>query len=358
MISISNFKRNKTGISINSFINVESANLKAPVYPVSIVATGSYKPANAVLSTEIDRKLGYNPGYTERLTGVKSRPISMGESTIEMAVAAAKLALRRANMQTKELDCIIYAGAVTYQAIPISAVFVQKTLGLESESVPCFDVNTTCLSFLAAFDMACALMLAGRYKRVLVCSAESPSLGMDWKNPEAAAIFGDGAGAAILRPSNDQSGVLSILFETYSEGADACQMKAMGTNINPHDDLERFMAGTVFEMNGSKAYEIASKKMPGFFQRLLKSAQLSLDDIDLVVPHQASAYAIKRMTRRLGLAPDKVIDIFATHGNQVSASLPTALDAAYASGKITKGQNILLLGTGAGITFGGAVLRV
>ncbi|MDR3617117.1 MAG: 3-oxoacyl-[acyl-carrier-protein] synthase III C-terminal domain-containing protein [Candidatus Obscuribacterales bacterium] len=358
MISISNLKRSRLSVGINPFSHAAATKLKAPVYPVSIVATGSYKPSNIVPSSEIDKKLGYNTGYTERLTGVRSRPIVLNESTVEMAAAAARHALKKVNMQANELDCIIYAGAVTYQAIPISAVFVQRALGLQFDSVPCFDVNTTCLSFLAAFDMACALMLAGRYKCILVCSADSPSLGLDWKNPEAAAIFGDGAGAAILRPSENQTGVMSILFETYSEGADACQMKALGTNLNPHNDLEKFLAGTVFEMNGSKAYEIASKKMPGFFQRLLESAQLSLGDIDLIIPHQASAYALKRMTRRLGLPADKVVDIFSTHGNQVSASLPTALDAAYSSGKITAGQTILLLGTGAGITLGGAVVRV
>jgi 3-oxoacyl-[acyl-carrier-protein] synthase-3 len=331
---------------------------KAPVYPISIAATGSYKPANVVLSTEIDKKIGQVEGYTERLTGVKSRPIVLNESTVDMAAAAARQALGRANMDANQLDCIIYAGAVTYQAIPISAIFVQKALGLQNESIPCFDVNTTCLGFLTALDMAGALMSARRYRCILVCSADSPSLGLNWKHPESAAIFADGAGAAILQPSRNQTGMLSILFETYSEGVEACQMKALGTNINPHTNLEEFMAGTVFEMNGSQAYEIASTKMPGFLQRLLAAAELTLNDIDVIVPHQASAYALKRMTKRLGLPKDKLVDIFSTHGNQVSASLPTALNAAYASGMIAAGQKVLLLGSGAGITFGGAILRV
>ncbi len=329
------------------------------LYPLAIAGTGSAVPIKVVHSFDMDHINGKPVGWFAQECGVKKRYQAEHESTIDLAAAACRQALSDAGAAATSIDCLIFFGAVCHQAIPSSAVFIQRELGLATSSIPAFDVNSSCLGFLTALDVAGSLIAAGRYRSVLVCAADLPSKGTTWENPEVKAIFGDGAAAALLTRSDaDNVGVLAISLETHSEGAESCQLRAFGTNLDPHLDLDAFMGGARFEMDGRIAYEVASRYMPGFFAKLLEKAGLTIDQIDLVVPHQASAYALKRMRRRLGLPPHKVLDIFADYGNQVAASLPTALHEARSRGLVKTGSTILLLGTGAGITIGGAIVRV
>jgi 3-oxoacyl-[acyl-carrier-protein] synthase-3 len=147
-------------------------------------------------------------------------------------------------------------------------------------------------------------------------------------------------------------------METYSEGAEACTFRAGGTGLNPHRNLQAFLDAAWFDMDGPLAYRISARYMPGFLDRLLAAAGVSLDDIDLVIPHQASAHALHLMRRRLRVPSEKLVDLLAERGNQVSASIPSMLDHALASGRAKPGDLVLLIGTAAGITLGGAVIRL
>lgn len=220
-------------------------------------------------------------------------------------------------------------------------------------------MNATCLGFLAALDLAGALITAGRYRMVLVTAADMPSRGTRPDDPEVKAMFGDGAAAALVKASERPSqGVVALRMETYSEGAEACTLRAGGTGLSPHGALETFLDATWFEMDGPLAYRVSARYMPGFFARLLAAAGVTLDDIDLVIPHQASAHALHLMRRRLGIPSDKLVDLLAERGNQVSASIPSMLDHALDSGRARRGDLVLLIGTAAGITLGGAVIRL
>jgi 3-oxoacyl-[acyl-carrier-protein] synthase-3 len=276
-----------------------------------------------------------------------------------MATAAAHGALDAAGIDARDVDCIIATGTLPHQAIPTTAVLVQRRLGLEGTGTPAFDVNATCLGFLVALDIAGAMIAARRYDTVLVVASDMPSRGTSWDTPGIKALFGDGAAAAVLRHCDDsKSGVLSVAIETHSEGAEACELRAGGTDLDPHLDLARFLEGSWFRMDGPLAYRITLQNMPAFLDRLLGAAGVSIGDIDVVVPHQASAFGMAHLRRRLGVPSGKVIELLATRGNQVAASMPMALKYALDEGLARRGDLVLLIGTAAGITLGGAVMRL
>lgn len=332
---------------------------QAIVHPVAFAGTGSYLPPKVIDAATFDALVGRPLGWSESCSGVRSRHVVEQETVIEMATAAARQALARADIAPEDVDCIIAAGALAHQPIPTNAVLIQRMLGLPSSGIPAFDVNATCLGFLAALDVAGALIATGRYRTILVTAADVPSQGTRAEEPEVKAMFGDGAAAVVLRASEQPGqGVVALRMETYSEGADACTLRAGGTGLSPHRNLPAFLDGTWFEMNGPLAYRISARYLPAFLRRLLRAARVTLDDIDLIVPHQASAHALHLMRRRLGVPAAKLVDLLAERGNQVSASIPSMLDHALASGRATNGDLIMLLGTAAGITLGGAVIRL
>ena len=199
---------------------------------------------------------------------------------------------------------------------------------------------------------------AGRYKRALIVSTDIASCGLNWQNLEGSAIFGDGAAAAVIGPADTHSSaILAADLITLSEGIDFCKIPAGGSRFHPTRTDEAFDALAQFHMNGKSVFKLAAAHMPAFVDRLLAQAGLTRDRLDWIVPHQGSQLAISHMTRRLKFAPQKVVDIFADHGNQVAASLPTALDIAIRDGRIQRGHRVLLLGTGAGLSLGGVVLE-
>lgn len=333
--------------------------MRRPVQTLRILGTGSYLPERIVTSLELDRRWQKADGWTERLSGVRSRHVaSKRESTSMMGAAAARVALAAAQLEARDLDCIVSACSVMEQAIPCSAVLIQRSLGLDTARTPAFDVNATCLSFLVALDLIACAIAAGRYERVLIVSSEIASCGIDYDNHETAALFGDGAAAAIVSRSEDaDTGIVASLFETYSDGAELCQVRAGGTRLRPADDEREWHAGTKFEMNGRATYRMAAQRLPGFLDRLMTRAELTTDDLHVIVPHQASGKALSHLQDALGLSPHALIRVLSTHGNQIAASIPSALHAGIASGAIARGNTIALVGSGAGLSFGGVVLK-
>jgi len=328
-------------------------------YPIMLAGTGSCLPAATLTSAEIDEAANKPKGWAQKSSGILYRHVVTNETIIELAATAAERAIAAAGIGKTDIDCIIASGALPHQPIPTSAVLIQKALGLHESGIPAFDVNATCLGFVAALDLAGALVSAGRYKTILITAGDMPSHGTDWRNPELKAMFGDGAAAAIVRRSDRPGqGVLAIRMETYSEGAKACELRSGGSGITPHKDLDKFMAGAWFEMDGPLAYRVSARYMTGFFERLLEAAGVEMNDIALVVPHQASAHALHLMRKRLGIPPEKLVDLLSVRGNQVSASIPSMLDHALSHGLAKAGDTILLIGTAAGITLGGAVVRL
>ncbi|PTU74545.1 3-oxoacyl-[acyl-carrier-protein] synthase III C-terminal domain-containing protein [Pseudomonas mangrovi] len=328
---------------------------------LALLGSGHALPQQRLSSAELDLRLGLATGTVERIGGVRSRAFANADETAaSLAARAAQAALEAAGLNAAQLDCVVAASGTMDQGMPCNAALIHRELGLGASGIPAFDINASCLGFIAALDQLSWPLAAGRYQRVLLVCADIASCGLDWQQLESAAIFGDGAAAVVLGADGSGQGVriLASKLRTYSEGARFCQIPAGGSRHHPSRVAEGFLPLTHFAMQGKAVYRLASTHLPGFLEELLSDAQLHREQIDWVVPHQASRLAMDHLSRRLGFAADRVIDIFAEHGNQVAASLPTALDIARRDGRIQPGQRLLLLGTGAGLSLGGMLLEL
>lgn len=326
-----------------------------PELAMTIAGTGSYQPRAVLDSDTVDARLGWAAGTCRARFGINARHVAGPEETTSfMAAEAARRALAMAGWDAASLDLILGGCGVMEQPIPSTAVLVQDRLGLGGSGIPAWDVNATCLGFLQALDVAALHVQAGRARRVLVFSADIASVGLDWSRPEAAAIFGDGA-AAVVVEAGGAGAVLAHDFRTYAEGREACVLAAGGTRVNPARGIGP--GEDRFRMDGGRAFKIASQHLPRFLMRLLRQAGLAPAALDCVIPHQASAQALHHATRALRLPADRMMNIFSSVGNQIAASIPTALDRAVRAGRLRRGQVGLMIGTSAGISLGGMAVR-
>ncbi|WP_454786126.1 beta-ketoacyl-ACP synthase III [Legionella sp. WA2024007413] len=324
---------------------------------VKITGMGCYLPRNKVLSTELDVQLNLPPGSVQKKSGLISRYFaSPDETTSYMGAQAALIAIEQANIPLTDIDAIISACGVGEQAIPCTAALIQKQLGLEQSGTACFDVNSTCLSFISALDIASYLIEGDRYKRILIISSDIASAGLNWQDMETCTIFGDGAAACVLEKSNGTNRILSSHLETHSIGSTFCQLEAGGTRLpakNPLQHIEQ----SLFYMEGKKVFKLASKLLENLMENLFRKTNLNMNDINWFVPHQASLLAMHHVQKRLHIPPEKFVSIYPYHGNQIAASIPTALYSLIHSKKLQRGQLVLLMGTGAGLAAGGIILE-
>jgi len=237
--------------------------------------------------------------------------------------------------------------------LPYSAAQVLKKSSLRSGTAS-MDINTSCVSFVTALHTAGCLLAAGAYRRIAIVSSELASRGIDWEHEESSLIFGDGAACAIVEKGISESGILAYRSETYPEGSDFCEIRAGGTRRNPRAGMDE--KDFLFQMQGKPLFRLAASLMEVFLNRLLESAGLTLQDITTVIPHQASHLSLEHIRKRLGVAPETVVDIYRKFGNQVSASVPTALHEAVTTGRWEPNRPVLLLGTAAGLTLTGMIL--
>ena len=262
-------------------------------------------------------------------------------------------ASRKALTSTGVPDLILYAGALAQQIVPDTAAFVQRELGLER--IPCFTVNQTCLSFIAALQVANGLLEVGMYQRILICTGELASRGRSFHEAEAAALLGDGGAAAVIESCEDSvSNLVHSQLETWSDGLELCAVRA-GNHPRPrletsYDDL------FCFHMSGPRLYRFVRPRLKNFLATFLENADSTIDEVKLIVPHQASGPGL-RLLEQFGFSTDRIMNIVADYGNCAAASIPMALAVAIEAGRIQRGDVILLVGTAAGVSIGAALLR-
>lgn len=316
-----------------------------------------YVPRRAVTATDMDRLANLPPGSSKAQFGIDRRFYAAPDETSSfMAAAAAEMALADAGWKASDLDVVIGACGVMEQPIPGTALLVQRRLGLGQSGIPAFDINATCLSFLVAFDQALAGFALGRWTRALILTADIASAALDYDDPEASIIFGDGAAAVALHAEGPHH-LLASRLESYGEHADLCRLEAGGTRLRPHEDMTAFLSGSRFRMEGARLFRATSRRFGGFVSRLLGEANIAVDELDLVVPHQASMPALAHLANALGGSRDRIVNIFPEFGNQIATSLPHALHVARRAGRTPAGSLSLLVGSSAGISLGGAVIR-
>lgn len=244
------------------------------------------------------------------------------------------------------------------QPIPATATLIQREMGYGLSGVPSFDINSTCLSFVTGLDVISYMIAAGRYEKVLLVSTEIASKGLNWDHKESAALFGDGAAAVVVGSAEEGSNskIVCSLMETYGEGAHLSEIRGGGTKMHASEFSEQTEKEFLFDMDGLGIYRLTSKLMPDFVDRLLKLAGIQMKDIQLVVPHQGSAMAVRLLSRKLGISKKQLMYITSDHGNTIAASIPMGLHEAIRQHRIKRGDRILLLGTSAGMSLGGIVL--
>lgn len=318
-----------------------------------IAGLGTYLPEKVVKNAELETTMGIPQGWIERVTGVLERRRAGTETTAQMAAAAVRDALNDAESDLDEVELIIGACTAPQQLIPCTAAFIQREMGAVEGRSACFDIGATCLSFLVALHTASLYIHLGHFKCVVIVSSEVTSLALNSQQPESAALFGDAAVAAVLKPceGEESSGIGHWALSTFSSGAHLTELRGGGTFRHPNDPCTT-PEDNMFHMDGPAVLRMALQTMPKFFKNFLEKAEAVPQDYNLIIPHQASFRGIDFMRRALGVEKERLFINLEHRGNCIAASIPLALAESKSTGRLKRGQRILLLGTGAGLTLG------
>jgi 3-oxoacyl-[acyl-carrier-protein] synthase III len=324
--------------------------------PLKIIGLGRYLPPRIVPSSELETIYALPAGWVERRNGVRERRWATTETTSFMAAEAAREALDEAGLKPDQLSLIINASGTPEQSIPDTGALIQRQLGLGRSGIPAMSVHTTCLSFITALDVAATYINAGRYNHILIASSDISSCGINPKEPESATLVGDAAAAIVVTRSTegDSSRMHHAHFKTWGDGASFTSIRGGGSarhpakpGHNPDDDL--------FHMDGPAVLRMVRGIDELFLEELYSGLSKSLTDIDLVIPHQSSKVGLL-LLQRYGWPESKIMRTLEWLGNCVAASIPATLYQTVRDGNLQRGQKLLLVGTGAGLSIGGVVM--
>ena len=323
--------------------------------PVGIIGTGSYVPERILTNADLEKIVDTSDAWIRERTGIEERRIAPeGVGTSFLATEAAKKALAAANTTAEELDLIIVATLTPDKMIPSTACIVQANLGAMNAAA--FDIEAACSGFVMATITAANYVAMGMYKKVLVIGGEVLSGILNWNDRNTCVLFGDGAGAAVIGEVEEGYGFLGFDMGADGTGGKFLQVPIGGseTRLTAEniDDSERFV-----HMDGKEVYKFAVKVMGNTAVHALERANLTIDDIDYFVPHQANIRIIESAAKRLKLPNEKVFVNLPKYGNTSAASVPLALDEAVRGGHIHKGDTVVLAGFGAGLTWAGLVMK-
>jgi len=314
----------------------------------SVVAgVGSSLPKRQVTNAELARQVDTSDEWIVERTGIRNRYIAdASETTASLAHGAALKALEHAGMTAGQIDLIVLATATPDQTFPSSATKVQAMLGIDD--CIAFDVHAVCTGFLYALTVADSMLRSGSAGTALVIGAETFSRILDWEDRATCVLFGDGAGALVLKAEEGESGILTTKLH-----ADGRHNELLFVDGGPSTTQT---VGKL-RMKGREVFRHAVVNLANVLNEVLADAGLSSSDIDWVVPHQANARILDATARKLGLPPEKVIVTVDQHANTSAASVPLAFDAAVRDGRIKRGDLVVLEAMGGGFTWGAAALR-
>lgn len=274
--------------------------------------------------------------------------LAEGETLLDLCEIAVKDALKDAGVTITDIDCIIGGMATPLQLIPCNAALIHERVAKGTE-IPAMDVNTTCTSFVSALDVASYLIDAGRYERILIVSGDSASAALNPNQEESYELFSDAVSAFVVGKTEEEQGVIYAAQRTWSEGAHDTEIRGGGglqtAFLFNEDNKEDYY----FDMKGIKVLKLTARKLPGLLKDTLEKAKVSMDDIDVIVPHQASK-ALDMIIPHLGLQDKQYINCVKEYGNMVSASIPFTLCKAIHDKLVVPGDNVMLFGTAAGLT--------
>ena len=322
---------------------------------VGIIGLGKYLPENRLTNEDLEKIVDTTDEWIMGRTGIKERRIARDdEATSDMAVNAAKMALKNAKLKPEDIDLIIVATITPDMFFPSTACIVQNKLGINR--TPAFDVSVACSGFIYAIAIASQFIKSGIYKHVLVMAAEKMSSVTDWKDRSTCVLMGDGAGAAILGEVKD-GGILSIHLGADGSKGDLLKMPAGGSRLPA--SISTVEARMHFlKMQGNELFRHAVKIMAEAALKATEPLGLKADDISLIIPHQANIRILNAVAKRMGIDPAKKVYLnIEKYGNMSAASSAVALTEAVEEGRVKKGDTILLDAFGAGLTWGAIVIK-
>lgn len=333
-----------------------------PNYNALIAGTGSYLPEKRLTNQDLSKFIETDDEWIVQRTGIRERRVvSKDESCATLASHAATNALRAAKLEPKDLDCIIVGTITPEMAMPATACFVAKSLGLDR--TPAFDLAAACSGFIYALDVGAAFIQAGRYRHVLVIGAETLSRITDYTDRSSCILFGDGAGAAVLSrheardgPSRQRRGVL--YSSLYADGGGWEMLYQLPGSRHPIDERMIAAGNQYLKIRGREVYKFAVTRFTEMIEDAMKRCELRPEDVALIVPHQVNQRIIDSAMEKLGFPPEKAYVNIDRYGNTSSASIPIALDEAVKEGRLKPGDVTLMVAFGAGLTWANAVVRM
>ncbi len=323
----------------------------------SISGVGKFLPAKAKTSAMIEQELNLPKNWISKNIGVETRYVVGEETNTTMGVHALKDALKDAQLEISDLDGIIGASASFDYIIPNRSTLIKNAFAEADElDFPCFDINTVCASFMTAVDYASYLFSSGEYQHIAIVSSEISSKGIYKKRVETYSLFGDGAAAIILSKSDQDAGLIAYSLKTFASGAKATIIEG-GGSLNHPSDTPYDPGLYSFKMEGKKLLRIAKNKLPDFFDRFFDKAQIPMTKVDWIIPHQASKLGLRMLTQLNGGRTSNIVDYLVRYGNCIAASVPLALVTAIEEGKIKEGDTCFFIGTAAGVSISGLLIK-
>jgi len=323
---------------------------------VKIAGTGSYLPANIMTNADLEKVVDTSDEWITTRTGIKARRIANEEETNSfMATQAAKAALENANLSAQDIDQIIVATVTPDTLMPATATYVQHQLG--ATSALAFDISAACSGYLYAMQLAENAIKAGNAKNVLIIGSEKLSSFVDWTDRTTCVLFGDGASAAVISESQEGEGaILAIEMGTDGAQTDILNIPGGGSTC-PTTPTNADQKLATVKMQGQEVFKHAVNRMKTVANSVVAKAGLTSEDIQQVIPHQANLRIIDAIAKRLDVDSEKVFVNLDKYGNTSAAAVAIALDEAQRKGKFKRGDHIVLVVFGAGLTWAAAAIR-
>jgi 3-oxoacyl-[acyl-carrier-protein] synthase III len=322
---------------------------------VGILGTGAYVPEKRLTNADLEKIVDTSDEWIASRTGIRERRIAADdEASSDLSVKAAEQAMAMAGISPEQIDLIIVATVTPDMPFPATACLVQDRIGASKAAT--FDLSAACTGFMYGVAAATQFIATGMYQYALVIGVDCLSRIVDWSDRNTCVLFGDGAGAAVLGPVREGYGFQSFELGGDGSGGDLLKVEAGGSRL-PASELTVANRLHTLSMSGREVFKFAVRVMGTATDEALVKANLTKDDIDLFVPHQANVRIIDAAMKRFGLSADKVVINLDRYGNMSSASIPVALHEAAIEGRMADGDTVVLCGFGGGLTWGATVLN-
>ena len=320
-----------------------------------IIGMGHSYPEGILTNADLEKIVETSDEWITSRTGIKQRhKAGDNEYTSQFGTAAAKQAIERAGLKPEDIDIIVCATTTPDQIMPSTGALIQAQLGAVNAAG--MDVFAACSGFIYGLTMVESMIRTGQIKYALVIGAEVLTKYVDYTDRGTCVIFGDGAGAAVLGPVPEGKGILATKIKSDGRYEEQLYAPGGGTKLgSTHDTIDQGLH--FFKMKGNELFKVAVRSMADISAEMLEKAGYSVEDVDIVIPHQANQRITDAVASRLGVPEEKVYSNIAEHGNTSSASIPIAMDECIESGKIKEGSLVLLTAFGGGVTWGGTVIR-